>query len=194
MRATAVLPYAAQTEWSATATLPLGPPETRIGPARPRNVVVTTLKDGVMRSRSPRAPSATQTESLPVATPVGVEPSGNVDDTARLPASMRERVLSSSLPTQTDPEPTARLAGRMPTGTWPTTSFDFGSMIPTAFAVTRMGPEPPKMSTPAMTAAARTATTGPKTRSRSRRVRRVGSAVRRRGNFDGRSGAATWYR
>src|SRR3954469_22599599 len=71
MRATAVLPYAAQTEWSATATLPLGPPETRIGPARPRNVVVTALKDGVMRSRSPRAPSATQTESLPVATPVG---------------------------------------------------------------------------------------------------------------------------
>src|SRR5207249_97170 len=130
-----VFPKATQTDPAPTATLPLGPPETRdllseLGlPAR--------LYLGSTRTKAPEAPSATQTAFFPTATPVGVAPdSVIVRESARFRASIRERVLSSSFAAQTEPPPTSIAPGRTPTGICPTTLPVLGSITPTEFGAT----------------------------------------------------------
>ena len=101
----------------------------------------------------------THTALLEAATPVGVSATGRVRVTVRVAGSTRETVWSSRLATQSDPEPAAIAAGLAPTGTWPTTSFEFGSMIATAFpsTLTPLPPPPwPKANTGIATAAAST--------------------------------------
>src|SRR5439155_21392682 len=139
-RKTDVFPNATQTEPPPTVTLPFGPPETR--EVLSKTGFPARLYFGSTRTSAPEAPSATQIAFLPAATPVGVDPASViVCERVRLPASIREIVLSSSFAAQTVRPPTSIAPGRTPTGICPTTLLVLGSITPTEFgATTRPGP------------------------------------------------------
>ena len=102
----------------------------------------TSLMAGSTRSTAQSL--RTQTLPAPASTSFGAAPSPIVRTTSRDFGSIRKRVLSSRLPTQTDPSPTAGPVGLPPTGISPTIVSVLGSMTATESPASTMGSsEPP---------------------------------------------------